>query len=73
MKTSGMKGCLLDFELTESCLVEDEGAAVAMINELHKLGAQVHLDDFGTGYSSLSQLAVFRRTASSWIRAGSWD
>ncbi len=57
MKKAGMKGCLLDFELTESCLVEDEGAAVAMINQLHKLGAQVHLDDFGTGYSSLSQLA----------------
>ena len=57
MKASGMKGCLMDFELTESCLVEDEGSAVTMINQLHKLGAQVHLDDFGTGYSSLSQLA----------------
>jgi len=52
-----MTQCLLDFELTESCLVEDEKAAVTMINQLHKLGAQVHLDDFGTGYSSLSQLA----------------
>lgn len=57
MQKCGMKNCLLDFELTESYLVEDEKAAVDMINQLHKLGAQVHLDDFGTGYSSLSQLA----------------
>ncbi len=57
MQNSGMKNCMLDFELTESCLVEDEKAAVVMINQLHKLGAEVHLDDFGTGYSSLSQLA----------------
>ncbi len=57
MQNSGMKNCMLDFELTESCLVEDEKAAVMMINQLHKLGAEVHLDDFGTGYSSLSQLA----------------
>jgi len=57
MQKADMTQCLLDFELTESCLVEDEKAAVTMINQLHKLGAQVHLDDFGTGYSSLSQLA----------------
>jgi cyclic di-GMP phosphodiesterase Gmr len=57
MQKCGMKNCLLDFELTESYLVEDEKAAVDMINHLHKLGAEVHLDDFGTGYSSLSQLA----------------
>ncbi|GAB2951259.1 cyclic di-GMP phosphodiesterase [Hafnia psychrotolerans] len=57
MQKCGMKNCLLDFELTESYLVEDEKAAVDMINQLHKLGAEVHLDDFGTGYSSLSQLA----------------
>lgn len=57
MHKADMKTCLLDFELTESCLVEDEKAAVTMINQLHKLGAEVHLDDFGTGYSSLSQLA----------------
>lgn len=57
MQNAGMTQCMLDFELTESCLVEDEKTAVTMINQLHKLGAEVHLDDFGTGYSSLSQLA----------------
>jgi len=48
--------CLLDIELTESCLIEDEAAAIDLITQFRNLGAQVHLDDFGTGYSSLSQL-----------------
>ncbi|MFL9964433.1 cyclic di-GMP phosphodiesterase [Paraburkholderia sediminicola] len=48
--------CLLDLELTESCLIEDEAAAIELITQFRELGAQVHLDDFGTGYSSLSQL-----------------
>ncbi|CAI2524904.1 Cyclic di-GMP phosphodiesterase Gmr [Serratia proteamaculans] len=49
--------CLLDFELTESSLIEDEKRAREVITRLRQLGAQVHLDDFGTGYSSLAQLA----------------
>ncbi|CAI2011987.1 cyclic di-GMP phosphodiesterase [Serratia proteamaculans] len=49
--------CLLDFELTESSLIEDEKRAREVIARLRELGAQVHLDDFGTGYSSLAQLA----------------
>lgn len=49
--------CPLDFELTESSLIEDEDRVRALITRLRQLGAQVHLDDFGTGYSSLAQLA----------------
>ncbi|CAI1176803.1 Cyclic di-GMP phosphodiesterase Gmr [Serratia grimesii] len=49
--------CLLDFELTESSLIEDEKRAREVITRLRELGAQVHLDDFGTGYSSLAQLS----------------
>lgn len=47
----------IDVELTESCLIENEEVALAVIKQFSSLGAQVHLDDFGTGYSSLSQLA----------------
>lgn len=57
MAASGTEKCMLDFELTESCLVEDETAAVAILEQLRERGADVYLDDFGTGYSSLSQLA----------------
>jgi len=56
LKQAGLEPCLIDLELTESCLIEDEAAAIELIKQFRQLGAQVHLDDFGTGYSSLSQL-----------------
>ncbi|MEH0166940.1 EAL domain-containing protein [Paucibacter sp. JuS9] len=48
---------LLDVELTESCVIEDEGRAEGFMQECRLLGCQVFLDDFGTGFSSLAQLA----------------
>ncbi|TCT00442.1 cyclic di-GMP phosphodiesterase [Paralcaligenes ureilyticus] len=57
LRQAGQAGCQLDIELTESCLINDEALAHAVIRQFRDLGAQVHLDDFGTGYSSLSQLA----------------
>ena len=48
---------MLDVELTESCFIEDEAAALVLITQFRKMGVRVHLDDFGTGYSSLSQLS----------------
>jgi cyclic di-GMP phosphodiesterase Gmr len=56
LQNAKLDPCLLDIELTESCLIEDEAAAIDLITQFRDLGAQVHLDDFGTGYSSLSQL-----------------
>jgi cyclic di-GMP phosphodiesterase Gmr len=46
----------LDIEITESCLIEDEGTAICVIEQLRALGARVHLDDFGRGYFSFYQL-----------------
>jgi c-di-GMP phosphodiesterase Gmr len=57
LETAGLDPCLLDLELTESCLIEDEDMARGLITQFREMGAQVHLDDFGTGYSSLSQIA----------------
>jgi cyclic di-GMP phosphodiesterase Gmr len=57
IQKADLNPCLVDLELTESCLMEDEVAAIGLINQFRQLGAEVHLDDFGTGYSSLSQLA----------------
>ncbi|SFM95780.1 cyclic di-GMP phosphodiesterase Gmr [Izhakiella capsodis] len=54
-----MTDCPLDIELTESCLIENEEQALALMQLFRQLGAQIHLDDFGTGYSSLSQLTRF--------------
>lgn len=56
LQQSQMDVCFLDLELTESCVVEDEAAAIRFIQKFREKGARIHLDDFGTGQSSLSQL-----------------
>jgi EAL domain-containing protein (putative c-di-GMP-specific phosphodiesterase class I) len=47
---------LLVFEVTETAVVTDMGAAVASLRTLAALGAGVAIDDFGTGYSSMLYL-----------------
>ncbi|MBI3736773.1 EAL domain-containing protein [Candidatus Sumerlaeota bacterium] len=58
---SGLEGSLLKLEITESVLMEINGRATAMLQELKKLNVKLIIDDFGTGYSSLyclSQLPI---------------
>jgi diguanylate cyclase (GGDEF)-like protein/PAS domain S-box-containing protein len=50
---------LLEFELTESMLMQDPDAALEMIEKFHRYGLSFSIDDFGTGYSSLSLLNRF--------------
>ena len=49
----------LDFEITESLLIEDVSLAVDKLAKIKKLGATISIDDFGTGYSSLAYLRQF--------------
>jgi diguanylate cyclase (GGDEF)-like protein len=49
----------LKFEVTESSLISNVGAAQQALDRLHALGVELMLDDFGTGYSSLSHLQLF--------------
>ena len=49
----------LELEITESVMVHDFDAALAMLRELKSLGVSISMDDFGTGYSSLSYLRAF--------------
>ena len=49
----------LKFELTESGLISNIGAAKEILERLHDMGIQLMLDDFGTGYSSLTHLQLF--------------
>ena len=46
----------LEFELTESSMLEDLDLAIEISSSLQEAGFHVALDDFGTGYSSLSYI-----------------
>jgi len=53
---SGFDPARLTVEVTEGGLIEDLGAAAALLAELRGGGLRVAIDDFGTGYSSLAYL-----------------
>ena len=46
----------LEFEVTESMLIETMEESIRKLIELRNLGVGISLDDFGTGYSSLTYL-----------------
>lgn len=50
---------LLEFEITETAIMSRVEQAVAVLEEIRRLGAHIAVDDFGTGYSSLYYLKRF--------------
>jgi diguanylate cyclase len=59
LEETGLDPRYLEFEMTESGLMQDTEPTVAILSELKKLGVRIAIDDFGTGYSSLSYLLRF--------------
>lgn len=59
LRESGVRAPLLEFEITESMLMNDPDAAVRTLVGLKKAGVTIAVDDFGTGYSSLAYLKRF--------------
>jgi len=49
----------LDFEITETAILQHIDRAQATLKEIRDLGHQLSVDDFGTGYSSLVYLQRF--------------
>lgn len=56
---TGLAPSRLEIEITESVLLADTGANLAVLQRLKDIGVRIALDDFGTGYSSMSYLRRF--------------
>jgi predicted signal transduction protein with EAL and GGDEF domain len=56
---SGLESRFLEFELTETAVMQDVEKSASILQQLSDLGVRISLDDFGTGYSSLSYLQRF--------------
>ena len=59
LKQSGLPARRLEFEITETLLLEKSAEVLATLHALRSLGVRISMDDFGTGYSSLSYLRSF--------------
>ena len=59
LNDTGLDPHHLEFELTESGLMQDTEQTMEILHALKDLGVQIAIDDFGTGYSSLSYLRRF--------------
>jgi len=59
LKTSNIKPNTVNFEITESILMEDVDKAIGILTSLREMGAGIAVDDFGTGHSSMSYLKQF--------------
>lgn len=53
---TGLDPALLELEVTESAVMDNADAALALLGRLRELGVRLAIDDFGTGYSSLARL-----------------
>jgi diguanylate cyclase (GGDEF)-like protein len=64
-------------EVTESMLIDADGATERCFDDIRKLGFRMALDDFGTGYSSLGYLHRFEfskiKIDRSFVSSGSLD
>jgi len=56
IRKAGIEPSQLEFEITESLLINDFDKTEIFLNELHSIGCSIALDDFGTGYTSMGYL-----------------
>lgn len=51
-----MPGEYLEFEITESIVLNNQRNLSQRIDQIHALGSKISIDDFGSGFSNLSRL-----------------
>jgi len=59
LAASGLAPTRLEIEITETVLLHNKEATLAVLHQLRALGIRIAMDDFGTGYSSLTYLQSF--------------
>ena len=59
LAASGLQPTRLEIEITETVLLHNREATLAVLHQLRSLGIRIAMDDFGTGYSSLTYLQCF--------------
>jgi diguanylate cyclase (GGDEF)-like protein/PAS domain S-box-containing protein len=59
LQETGLDPRYLEFELTETAIMQNPKSTIAVLHALKDMGVQLTLDDFGTGFSSLSYLKGF--------------
>ena len=59
MRETGVAPGILEFEFTESVIMEKADKNINTLRALKEMGVKLSIDDFGTGYSSLNYLKHF--------------
>lgn len=57
LKESAVLAEALEFEITESLLMQDIEGSIEKLSIIRDMGVSIAIDDFGTGYSSLAYLS----------------
>ncbi len=56
MKKYGIDGKYIEFEITESIILNNEFNLTETIRQIHSIGSKVSIDDFGSGFSNFSMI-----------------
>jgi len=57
IRQSGIDPSQIEFEITESLLINDFDKTKMLLDQIHSIGCTIALDDFGTGYTSMNYLS----------------